>query len=847
MGSRTRRVGELALLLLTALASGCSTSSRLLRISPLSSQGASDPQRFNGWPLVYADSAGAAVLWPLMDVDRHGFAVRPLVSRDDSNWDVLFPLSHFDVDRGEGWALTGYSLHDNVGLFPLCNFGPSLNYFTPAIWSKEGGRVTNWGVVPIAFFDRESGNGYFLTGYSFHGEFGVFPLFHRGPQFNYAGPLWWTHDGDELDHYGFFPLATGGPRGSLHQIGPVWWKSGDDGCGGLFPLVWSFDGGSKFLAAPFYFHDVEPDHMRRALLLPPTWWETRGADEHHFVFPFYAHVADATTDLTAVPPFFAKRTTPSGSQWFSPVANGWHTRASDGDSRASAAARSIAESRGLNVYPLYWSSSSRSTSSASPSDPPSTSATNLMLPLWLYRERGDERSLITPLGGRGWDASGATHFTNVLGPVYHHSVGPDSETTAFAWPLFERDREGDTTHTRAIPFFGRTERPGSSDTWMAAGLARHVRLGESSSFRAWPLYAQSDAPESPDLLFDATLVGRHSFGDAWSSHVFPLYWGHGDGESSSHTALLGLARAATTHDGSAWRMLPLASSSDDPAAEGWLDRATLFRHERRGEVVRDWLAPLYFGRHGGGVDQQDLLLGLVHHERSDDGSAWRVWPFVSTTDDDSVDSLWDSFTLVGVHPHREKTHVHVGTSLVFGVDTLGEKRDSWRARALLFFTCGDEKTPPPAESKGDAVVERRHAGFFFDRFLVEGTVVESAAGERHDERHLRLPFLHEYRATPAKKEWDLLCYTVHSTTTADEDDFSVLWKGYRRTTRGELTTRDVFPFVTYDTDRDLRRFTFLWRLFHYERRGDKIGGHVLFVPWGDVIPESLRTSGTASS
>ena len=53
-------------------------------------------------------------------------------------------------------------------------------------------------------------------------------------------------------------------------------------------------------------------------------------------------------------------------------------------------------------------------------------------------------------------------------------------------------------------------------------------------------------------------------------------------------------------------------------------------------------------------------------------------------------------------------------------------------------------------------------------------------------------------------------------------------------TKDERTKRDIFPFVTWDTGPAETRVSFLWRLLHYERRGERRGGHVLFVPWGDV-------------
>jgi hypothetical protein len=48
------------------------------------------------------------------------------------------------------------------------------------------------------------------------------------------------------------------------------------------------------------------------------------------------------------------------------------------------------------------------------------------------------------------------------------------------------------------------------------------------------------------------------------------------------------------------------------------------------------------------------------------------------------------------------------------------------------------------------------------------------------------------------------------------------------------TSRDIFPFISWDTEANATRFSFLWRVLRYERDGARRGGHVLFVPWGDA-------------
>ena len=75
--------------------------------------------------------------------------------------------------------------------------------------------------------------------------------------------------------------------------------------------------------------------------------------------------------------------------------------------------------------------------------------------------------------------------------------------------------------------------------------------------------------------------------------------------------------------------------------------------------------------------------------------------------------------------------------------------------------------------------------------------------------------------------------TIDYESHGDDSEFSLLYYLYRQKTVGTETHRDFFPFVTWDSGKKHAKFSFLWRLFNWQRDGDKISGHVLFIPWGD--------------
>ena len=75
---------------------------------------------------------------------------------------------------------------------------------------------------------------------------------------------------------------------------------------------------------------------------------------------------------------------------------------------------------------------------------------------------------------------------------------------------------------------------------------------------------------------------------------------------------------------------------------------------------------------------------------------------------------------------------------------------------------------------------------------------------------------------------------VHYETDAKRSQFSLLYYGFRSETRDTKTTRDIFPFITWDTGPDETHVSFVWHLLNYEHKADRRGGHVLFIPSGNV-------------
>ena len=98
--------------------------------------------------------------------------------------------------------------------------------------------------------------------------------------------------------------------------------------------------------------------------------------------------------------------------------------------------------------------------------------------------------------------------------------------------------------------------------------------------------------------------------------------------------------------------------------------------------------------------------------------------------------------------------------------------------------------------------------------------------------HFGTPAVFNYSSHADGMQWSSLLGTLHYETVGEDSEFNFLYYLYRQRTTGGETHRDFFPFSTWDSGEERSKFSFLWRLFNYERNGDDVSGHFLFIPWG---------------
>ena len=788
------------------LAPSCKSVERMVRISPF--MGDASRERVNLWPLAYHDRGATSVLWPLFDVDKNGFALRPLIAKEGTHTSFLFPLAAYDTSSSTGWITLVYKFKENTGLFPVANFG-QLSWIVPFWWSKNSaGSVESGGLFPLALFG----------------------------DFNYVGPVWWDAKGK---NYGVFPLFG---VGSVNHIGPAWWSREESGKNayGLLPLAWYSSGGDQVGVMPFYSHQYSRDAKSRWYLLGLGHTFESPKLEESWIFPlYYSRETEKAAD-SALFPFYWKRTRGDDTRVFTLL----------GDRRIDA------EGTGFNLYPFWWSKTSEER------------ATRMLLPLFYYERDGDSRTLLSPLGGYGWTASGESRYVNLFGPLYHHSesLSGDEERTAFLWPLFEKHRTPEETTTRALPFWSRSEKADSKESWYALGLGHSTETRRGSGSRVWPLYSSFDTANEPDLLYNLTLYGAREQDGVQKRRLFPLYWSETSENLTERYYLLWLGNYKREKDKRAWRFWPLVSHSEGYGYPGLFYETTLWGHsEWKGGETTHLLGPLLYRSYRSTDELRDesetrLLTFFVKRREREKGL--HVPAGTSLSEENRValsssgfffDALVDrdeSFHVwrEGAVTRQEARTLHQFSERYGGSDVLPSTKE--KARAVL-----SEHGHAPAREDDESLMEalasfsdqnteqiesytsrfpflysyKRHR----DSTAWSGPLWLVNSKRDADSSKFTIPLLYSHEESGGVTEWSGPLWLLNSYESQQASRFNFLFYGYRSETEGARTTRDIFPFITWDSDEEETEISFLWRLFRYRSKGEESSGHFLFIPWGE--------------
>ena len=202
----------------------------------------------NLWPFFFRHRDYWNALWPVIDCDAYGFAVRPFYVQEGREKSILFPLSAWNNESG--WVLNTYWKKDSYGSVPFFHRGEKFSYWGP-VWANKKA----WGIFPLVYWGK---NGKYVF-----------------PTITFARGQW--------DATYIFPCFLFS-RDSINFTGPVWWSGGkSESVWGVFP-VWCWNTPREHFLLPLYFKDKNAFYS-----IPYSYKESRNGTLRSVLGPLYWH------------------------------------------------------------------------------------------------------------------------------------------------------------------------------------------------------------------------------------------------------------------------------------------------------------------------------------------------------------------------------------------------------------------------------------------------------------------------------------------------------------------------------------------------------------------------------
>ena len=263
---RIKVVLPVVLVLMLSL-SGCVSGRRLVRNSPIGSSGKFYRDGVNLWPLYYQEGTRKSIMFPLVDMDERGFAVRPFYHKDRDEHGILWPLIAFNPVNGDGWAGPLFWSRNSTGLLPLFYKGNDHLWVFPASWYTP----KSCAVLPLFYKSKDTL--WLLNVWKDKEDLLVFPFFGKGKEWFMA--LNYFHLNNEKEYFGMvLPLGYynyGRKRKSSHLL--------------LLPLMYceSVPDQSKFFLSPLFSFDYT-DKLNMLNIGMLLYHYSQG--DHRVMYPF---------------------------------------------------------------------------------------------------------------------------------------------------------------------------------------------------------------------------------------------------------------------------------------------------------------------------------------------------------------------------------------------------------------------------------------------------------------------------------------------------------------------------------------------------------------------------------
>ena len=306
---------KLILILLALFLVSCASSRRMMRVSPFANESdaqAPNSQRTNLFPLYYNNGAVNSAIWPIIDWDDQGFAVRPLYNMDGNERSIIFPISSWNTKNKEGWFANFYWGRNYNGLLPLYHYSEDFNYYG-LFWKED----ESFGLFPL--FGKWD-DGFHVLNYIKGKDYQfLFPLMYHesGERFWFAEIYDYKKRGEDtklrfLSLLSQFEFKKGELQSSY--LFPLWYQDKDDEKSSLLtPLFYSSsDSNSDLLITPLFgYGSSKDDSFSLTNILGPVYIDYVKGESNYssYLWPLVITSKSPTNTTTAFLPLTWHSTT----------------------------------------------------------------------------------------------------------------------------------------------------------------------------------------------------------------------------------------------------------------------------------------------------------------------------------------------------------------------------------------------------------------------------------------------------------------------------------------------------------------------------------------------------------
>lgn len=724
--------------------------------------------RINAWPFLYYRNPALSVLWPLITVTDESQAV--------------IPVYEYDKAKGDLRVLTV-----NYNLPSAARFIRSEQY-TRVLNVISNRKEQKFLIVPVYFQDSKRQQIFILPLlYKDKNEFWT-PLYTRTRHLQgVLGPLFFVLDSHGTKEYDLpFPLVAfwSGPNRAGSHVWPLYgykrqgdWQRLNLGML-LYQGEWSKDDREGWALLGLGGYTRKPAQQTDYLV--PFWFHSETPTKSRFYsLPWIRQRdGDFEFDDALLNGYIKRRDGDKVYQaWFWPLAHAWRSNAGEG-----------------------WA----------------------VLPLAMRRsEKGGPATFYSPL----FCASSDGRLLNVGLFLYHARLASDRQYHAAFWPLAQWWREPRGRGLLVLPLlYDQTTSDG--DRTLLTPVYQYARTGQRATRSVlWPLYYEKNDPVGDRLYRSVCWPLSRQWRDADGSGYAALTWFQSWQKDGGHEAgLLPLFFRNVEKDGQDFISLPWSRGWDNDSSYFNLG-GILYHHSRDRQGVGTWLLAGAIGWDRDLADQKHSAHVFPLFWYDDSPEQWNYHSILTTVERSKLSEAglreklaaearqaYEKTEWIRKNPQSYqrtatlKSNAALLTLAEFNTQLTAQFASAKRATTTV-------STPPATPPSGTPPVEikRSSAGHVFPLFAYDS--VEGKGGS-----------------------FNLLWRLYDSKTVLNADGSTywrgrVLWRVWHREREGAHIATDIFPFMLYDRDRDLMKFSFLGGLFEISRK-DAVTKHKLcYLPF----------------